>query len=412
MTLPAQAEVVVVGGGAMGVSCAYHLAKRGVEVVLCEMRNLASGATGRCGGMVVQLYGRLLNIEKTKERLALTQENNRLLEEWQEELGDIEFKKEGCLDIAVDEEEWDMFKRLTDIQRSLGDSEVELLDRRQTLEVMSSLPEYIVGSRYRSSDGNLNPFKLTYLLAREAKRHGASIFPHTKIEEIIENDGKIVGVRTQRGIIRTQWVVNATNAWASLLTAEVSIAPVREVAMVTEQVPALKCCPFEIRCGGEFAFGTTQTKTGGIILGGPAPPCDGKDYYDEYVTLSETMKCGNYLRELMPSLGEINIIRSWVGTMAFSPDGIPDIGLAPEKEGLIIAAGFAAGMSQVGVVGRIVADLITEGNTSFSMQIYDPKRFAGKKIEWPAQPWDLGTLHQFFEQKQRLEKRSPDNETG
>lgn len=399
MTLPSKTEVIVVGGGAMGTSCAYHLAQRGIEVVLLEWRNLASGATGRCGGMVVQLYGRSLNIEKTKERMALTRENHRILEEWQEELGDFEFGKQGCLDVAVDEEEWDLFERLVDIQRKLGDHEIELLDRKQTLEVMPSLPQHIIGSRYRPSDGNLNPFKLTHLLAREAKRYSASIFTQTRVEEILEKDGRIMGVRTKRGNIKAKWVVNATNAWASLLTKEVDIAPVREVAMVSEKVPALKSCPLEIRCGGEFAFGTTQTATGGVILGGPAPPPDKRNYYDEQVTLTEVMKCANYLRELMPLLGGISLIRCWVGTMAFTLDGIPDIGFVPGKEGLIIAAGFAAGMSQAAVVGRIIADLVTQGDTPFSMEVYDPKRFVGKKAEWPPHPWDLGTLHEFFEQR-------------
>ena len=152
MQCPDKSEVVVVGGGAMGISCAYHLAKRGVDVVLYEMRNLASGATGRCGGMVVQLYGRDLNIDKTKERLALTEENNCMLFGLQEELGDFEFRTRGCLDIFVEEEEVEEGKRLYDIQVALGDGEIELLDIHQTKEIMPSLPENILGSRYRATD--------------------------------------------------------------------------------------------------------------------------------------------------------------------------------------------------------------------------------------------------------------------
>jgi len=402
MDLPKGAEVVVIGGGAMGTSIAYNLAKEGAEVVLCEQRNLASGATGRCGGMVVQLYGRLLNIRKAKERLALTKENSRIYDRWKEEIGDFEFKKSGCLDIAVDEKEWELLKKLFRIQRDLGDNEVELLDKKQTLEIMPTLSGNIIGSRYRSSDGNLNPFKLTHLLAKGATKYGASILTHTKVEQILDKNGRIEGVQTKQGKISSKWVVNATNGWASLLTKEVDIVPVREVAMVTERLPELKCCPFEIRCGSDFAFGSTQTATGGLVLGGPAPPLDKKhNYYNEKITLFETMKCANYLNELMPSLRGYNIIRSWVGTMAFTPDGIPDIGFAPGKEGLIIAAGFAAGMSQAGVVGKIVADLIIRGKTSFPLDIYDPYRFVGKKIEWPPHPWDLGSLHDFFEKKEK-----------
>ena len=404
MRIPQQTEVVVIGGGAMGTSIAYHLAKEGVDTILFEWRNLASGATGRCGGMVCQLYGRSLNMEKTRERLALTQENNRMLVELQEELGDFEYRRQGLLDVAVDEEELELFKRLMKIHRECEDDGIELLDRKETLEVMPTLPKDIVGSRYRASDGNLDPFKLTHVLARAAKRYGAAIFPQTKVEEVIAREGKVEGVRTSRGRTKAKWVVNATNGWASFLTKELDIAPVRELAMVTEEVPEFKGPALEMRSGDEFVFGTTQTASGGVVIGGPAPPSVNRRsyYYDERVTLSEAMKCAKWFTAMLRPLRSINIIRCWVGTMSFTPDGIPHIGSVPEKEGLMIAAGFASGMSQAAVVGRIIADCIVRGKTSFPMEIYDPKRFFAKEIEWPRDPWDLGSLHAFLEKKSQV----------
>ena len=401
MRIPQETEVVVIGGGAMGASIAYHLAKEGVDTVLFEWRNLASGATGRCGGMVCQLYGRSLNIEKTRERLALTEENNRMLLELQEELGNFEYRREGLLDVAVDEEEWGLFKRLMKIHGECQDDGIELLDRKETLEVMPTLSRNIVGSRYRPSDGNLDPFKLTHVLAGAAKRYGAAIVTQTRVEKVIEKGGRVEGVRTSSGTTKAKWVINATNGWASLLTGELDIAPVRELAMITERVPKFKGPALEMRSGDDFVFGTTQTATGGVLIGGPAPPSLNRRsyYYDERVTLSEAMKCAKWLCGMLPSFGDINIIRCWVGTMAFTPDGIPHIGFVPEKEGLIIAAGFAAGMSQAAVVGRIVADYIIRGETAFPMEIYDPRRFFAKKIEWPRDPWNLGSLHAFFEKE-------------
>ena len=406
--IPEKTEVVVVGGGVMGTACAYYLTQRGVDVVLYEMRNIASGASGRCGGMVVQLYGRELNIDKTKERLALTQENNRMLLELQEELGDFEFRIRGCLDVFVEEKEVEEGKRLYEIQRKLGDDEIELLDAKQTTEIMPSLPDNILGSRYRASDGNLNPFKFCQVTAKAAKKLGALIFTHTKVEEILEDSSVVKGVRIPFGVTQARWVVNATNGWASKLTPEVAITPVRQLAMATERVPGLKCCPFEVPAPGYYAWGTTQAKSGNIVVGGPGPLEKERfkemdDHFDEMVSLSEAIECANYLKVLMPKVKEVNIIRIWAGAMGFSQDGIPNIGFVPEKEGLIIAAGFAAGMSQGAVVGRIVADLIAEGDTPFPMEVYDPKRFLGKKVEWPAQPYDLGILHEFFARRQKEE---------
>ncbi len=407
MRCPDKTEVVVVGGGVMGTSCAYHLAKRGVDVVLYEMRNLASGASGRSGGMVVQLYGRDLNIDKTKERLALTEENNRMLLELQEELGDFEFRVRGSLDVFVEEEEVEEGKRLRDIQRALGDDEIELLDTRQTKEIMPSLPDSIFGSRYRASDGNLNPFKFTHVMARSARTSGTLVFTHMKVEEILEENDVVRGVRTPFGTTKAKWVVNAANGWASYLTPEVAVTPVRQLAMAAERVPDLKCCPFEIPAPGYYAWGTTQTKDGNIVVGGPGPMEKERfremdDHFDERVSLAEAQECANYLRVLMPKVKQVNIIRIWAGAMGFTQDGIPNIGWVPGREGLVIAAGFAAGMSQGAVVGRIVADLICEGETRFPMEIYDPQRFAGKRVEWPPQPYDLGILHDFFARRQNV----------
>jgi len=398
---PDQTDVVVIGGGVMGTSCAYHLAEKGLDVVLYEMRDLASGASGRCGGMVVQLYGRELNIDKTKERLALTQENNRMLFTLQDELGDFEFRIRGCLDVFVQEEEVEEGKRLCEIQRGLGDDKIEVLDTHQTKEIMPSLPDNILGSRYRASDGNLNPFKLCHVMAEAARKMGTLVFTYTKVEEILEEAGVVKGVKTTLGTTKSKWVVNAANGWAGKLTPEVAITPVRQLAMAAERVPNLRWCPFEIPAPGYYAWGTTQTKSGNIIVGGPGSMEKKRfqtmdDHFDEEVSLAEAQECANYLRVLMPKVKKVNIIRIWAGAMGFTQDGIPNIGWVPGKEGLVIAAGFAAGMSQGAVVGKIVADLITECETPFPMEIYDPKRFVGKKVEWPSQPYDLGILHQFF----------------
>ena len=91
-----KADVVVVGGGAVGTSAAYHLSKRGKKVILCEMRNIASGATGRCGGMVVHCYGRDVNIDKTDYRLMFTRANTEIMKEYQKSFEiDFEFRQVG-----------------------------------------------------------------------------------------------------------------------------------------------------------------------------------------------------------------------------------------------------------------------------------------------------------------------------
>lgn len=404
MTVPNSTEVVVIGGGAVGCSIAYHLAKDGVDVTLLEKGNIASGATGRCGGMVVQLYGRELNIDKTMERLALTKLNTERLIELQEEIGDFEFRQVGSLDLAINEEEWNSLRDLVDLQQALGDAEIQLLDEEETYEVMPIFGKGVAfGSRFRPSDGCLNPFKLTCKLATAARKHGAVICTGTLAKEIVEskNNDRVVGVETNRGTIKTKWVINASNAWASALNREIEVVPVRELAMVTERLPDLKCCPFEARFEGEFAYGTTQTASGNILVGGPGLPTGGPgnyNYFDASVTLADTKRCAEYLCGFFPMLEQVSIIRSWAGTMAFTPDGVPFIGSIPGKEGMLVAVGFADGMADAAAVGKLMAEYVSVGGfESIPMEIFDPGRPL-PKIEWP-HPYLHETLHEVLAEK-------------
>ena len=399
MSTSMKTEVVVIGGGAVGTSAAYHLASMGKDVVLCEERNIASGATGRCGGMVVHCYGRFLNIRQTDYRLMFTRENTRIMKEYQRDFEiNFNFKQIGCLDIANNETEYEELKELVEIQRSLGDDEIELLDKHQTLDVMPNLnPDLIFGSRLRQSDGNLNPFFLARAQALEAQKLGATVHTHTKVEEVIVRNGRVEGVRTPEGIIGADYVVNATNGWAPQLTRDIEVIPVRELAMVTERMPESPPQPFEMLCNGDFAYGTTQTASGNYSLGGPGParPPD-YDYFDETIYADEVLRVMSYISELFPSLAQVSVIRSWVGTMAFTPDGMPSIGPMPGIEGLYLAVGYPNGMSWAAVSGRLIAECICEGKSRLPIDRMNPGRFIGKpKVKWP-QPYDLTVCHDFL----------------
>lgn len=394
-----KADVVVIGGGAVGTSAAYHLSLKGKKVILCEMGNIASGATGRCGGMVVHCYGRDLNIDKTDYRLMFTRANTEIMKQYQNTFEiDFEFRQVGCLDIAISEEEFEDLKRLVKIQSSLGDDEIELLDKKETLEVMNNLnPDLIFGSRLRRSDGNLNPFLLARAQAVEAQKLGAEILTHTRIDEIVVSNNEVQGVRINDIIIESEYAVNATNGWASLLTEGTEVIPVRELAMVTERLPELPPQPFEMLCLGDFAYGATQTASGNYNLGGPGPARPpGYDYFDERIYPDEVLRVMSYITVIFPALSEVAVIRSWVGAMGFTPDGMPSIGPMPGIKGFFLSAGYPAGMSWAAVSGKLAAEYICDKETSLPIDRMDPGRFIGKpKIKWP-QPYDLTVCHDFL----------------
>ena len=394
-----KADVVVIGGGAVGTSAAYHLSLKGKKVILCEMGNIASGATGRCGGMVVHCYGRDLNIDKTDYRLMFTRANTEIMKQYQKTFEiDFEFRQVGCLDIAISEEEFEDLKRLVKIQSSLGDDEIELLDKKETLEAMHNLnPDLIFGSRLRGSDGNLNPFMLARAQAVEAQKLGAEILTHTRVDGIVVSNNEVQGVRINDTIIESEYAVNATNGWASLLTEGTEVIPVRELAMVTERLPELPPQPFEMLCLGDFAYGATQTASGNYNLGGPGPARPpGYDYFDERIYPDEVLRVMSYITVIFPALSEVAVIRSWVGAMGFTPDGMPSIGPMPGIKGLFLTAGYPAGMSWAAVSGKLAAEYICDKETSLPIDRMDPGRFIGKpKIKWP-QPYDLTVCHDFL----------------
>lgn len=394
-----KADVVVIGGGAVGTAAAYHLSSRGKKVILCETRNIASGATGRCGGMIVHCYGRDVNIDKTDYRLQFTRMNTKIMKEYLKTFEiDFHLRQVGCLDIAISEKEYDDLERLVKIQCSLGDDGIELLDKKETLYEMSNLnPDLIFGSRLRREDGNLNPFLLARAQAVEAQKLGAQVLLHTKVDEIIISNNEVQGVRVNDSVIEAENVVNATNGWASLLTEGIEVIPVRELAMVTERLPELPAQAFEMLCLGDFAYGATQHTTGNYNLGGPGParPPD-YDYYDERIYADEVLRVMSYIAAIFPGLSGVSVIRSWVGTMGFTPDGMPSIGPMPGVKGLFITAGYPAGMSWAAVSGKLAAEYICDKKTSLPIGPMDPGRFIGKpKIKWP-QPYDLTVCHDFL----------------
>lgn len=394
------ADVVVIGGGAVGCSAAYHLAKKGKKVILCEMNNIASGATGRCGGMVVHCYGRDFNIDKADYRLLFTRANTEVMNECKKTFDiDFEFRQVGCLDIAVSIEEYEHLGELIQIQRTLGDNEIELLDKKQTLDIMPNLnSKSVVGSRFRKSDGNLNPFLLARSFYWEAQKLGAEIMTHTKVKKILASKGSVEGVYINEDmVIECGNVVNATNAWISLITPETEIIPVRGVAMLTERLPKLPPQPFEMYCLGDFAYGCTQTASGNYNLGGAAPPVGpGYDYYDENIYSDEVIRVMSFIGEIFPSLRNVSVIRSWTGALAFTPDGLPSIGPMPGVKGLFVAAGYPAGMSWAVVSGKLAAEYIADGKASLPIERLNPGRFIGKpKVKWP-QPYDMTFLHEFL----------------
>jgi len=407
-------DVVVIGGGCMGTSTAFQLAKRGLDVVLCEMRTDGSGSTGRCGGEVIQCYGEDNNIELTMERLAFNYINSELMKAWQEELDiDYGYSRDGSLYLAVDEASAEEEKKRYKYQRSLGDNEIKYLDPKEIADLVPMIKKDVIfGGRFRESDGSVAPYQMCYAFSRGALKHGATIMMHTPVKKVLIENGRATGVELKDGVILSKWVVNCTNAWTKFLNVEETkqVLPCREIQLVTEPIAPIRALCFEVFINGEYCYCNSYPPTGNLSFGGPAGPTDRKiGHYNENTTLNEVRRIAGYMAGVLPALKDVKIIRSWVGTMAFAPDAIPLIGPSTITEGLLHAVGFAAGLAQCCHVGKLMSEQIADGKPSFDWSMYNPGRFLGKPAyTWP-DPYDISILHDALRHKNRGLEYTPYN---
>lgn len=383
----AQAENnIVIGGGLAGCSLAYHLSRRGRRVLLFERRNIASGATGRCGGMVMKIDGRDTDPNEIAKRWRYVAENDRMLDAFERELeADFGLWRRGSLDIALEDDEADVLRDIVRLQQDiLGDAEIQWLEGRDLTRLSPVLSDKVVGARYRPSDGCLDPFKLSHSLLRRAVRQGTEVHARTTVEEILIENGSVVGVRADGRTYPADTVINATNGWAARLTPELPIVPLRSLAVITEPAPPVPALTFEAELHAKIVYGCTQTKRGNLLIGGPpekAASITGQ--FDETVSLGELRVNTAVLTELFPPLADLHVIRAWAGAMGITPDGMPCVGPVPGYEGLYCCAGFPNGMSYVPICARLLAEHLVDGESSLPLTPLDPGRFAGRHFDWP-----------------------------
>ena len=386
---PKKAEYVIIGGGIIGISSAYHLTKAGKEVVLLDGDELVSQASGRNGGMVVQLDARDANMSVMRMKLQYGRKGLEELKKFQKELDvDFEFEQDGGLDFIFEENELEEMKRFVELQHESGDDEIRLLSREETLNEMPWINEKVLGSRYRKSDGHLYPLKLCFGLVDKAKEMGARFFEHSKVREIKVDSNEVKGVILEDNTyIQSKWVLNCTNAWAEALTPEIKIVPIREVVMLTEQLPKLAVHNFESYIGTlmesdieQHVWGTTQHPTGNVCIGGPGLI---SNHFYPQITHEEVINTVNCFRAVMPELDDVRIIRAWCGSFAFTPDYNAYVGHIPNKQGLFVIAGLNNGFAIGPALSKLGCELLLEGEASLDISSMDPGRFMNKNIVIP-----------------------------
>ncbi|MGD8561982.1 MAG: FAD-dependent oxidoreductase [Desulfarculaceae bacterium] len=382
---PAFAETIIIGGGVIGCSVAYHLAKQGIKPLILEREIIAAGSSGACDGLI------FFQSKKPGFHLDLAIQSIKALKDLTSELEyDFEFRQKGGLIMAETPAEVEVLEDLAAKQKSHG-VEISLLDGGQAREIEPKLSQAVCGASYCPHEGHINPMRLTRAYAQGAQGLGVKIIEGVNVDKIIISHSGVEGVQTSQGRFAADLVINAAGSWAGLLGpvagVEIPITPRRGQLLVTEPMPpfvnsvmlsakyiAAKFNP-ELADSAGQGVALEQTEAGSMLVGSTREFAG----FDRSVTRAGLLQIAANAARLIPALKKLHIIRSFAGLRPYTPDGLPILGQVPGVEGLVMAAGHEGdGITLSAVTGRLVADYVAGNIAAESLHDFRLERFKGQ----------------------------------
>lgn len=379
--VPPQANVVIIGGGIVGCSVAYHLAKRGItNVVLLERRHLTCGTTWHAAGLVGQLRA-------TQNLTRLAKYTAELYAGLEAETGQATgFKQTGSLAVAASRARFDELKRGASMARCFG-LEVSLLTPPEA-SVLWPLLETgdLVGAAYLPKDGQTNPVDTTQALARGAKNRGVKIFENCRVTGIDVANGRVTGVQSDAGPIRADIVVNCGGMWArdigGWVDATIPLHAAEHFYIVTEPLATLTPGLPVLRDADGWSY--FKEDAGKLLVGWFEPQAKpwGMTGVPETFSFDQLPEDLAHIEPLLessirrvPVLAELGLKVLFNGPESFTPDDRYLLGETPEIRGLYVAAGFnSIGIQSAGGAGRVLADWIADGHAPMDLWDIDIRR--------------------------------------
>ena len=384
-----QARVVVIGGGVVGASVLYHLTKLGwSDVMLLERSDLTSGSTWHAAGGMHTINGDP-NVAK------LQQYTIELYKEIEQASGqDIGLHMTGGIMLAATNERFDWLKGIAAKGRYLGMKDVEIITPKQAAELMPLIDEsQFVGALYDPIEGHVDPYGVTHAYAKAARKNGAEIALHTKVEDLTQQVDGTWLVHTDKGIIKAEHVVNAAGLWARelgrMVGLELPVLAMEHMYLLTDDMPEVaaineatgKEVLHAVDFDGEIYL---RQERGGMLMGTYEKAC---------VPWSEKTTPWDFGHELLepdldriapslevgfehfPAFQNAGIRRIINGPFTFSPDGNPLVGPVRGLTNYWSACAVMAGFSQGGGVGLSLANWIVNGDPGFDVWAMDVSRF-------------------------------------
>ncbi len=373
-TLPQTADCVIIGGGVVGCSLAYHLADRGMKPLLLERHELGAGSTGRCAGGVRQQFSTEVNV-----RVGMM--SRHLLENFEEETGHTaDLRQIGYLFLTSTKEDLGLFTANVAMQRAAGLDDVRMLSVAEAMELVPDLNgEDLTGAAFCPSDGLAGPNEVTAGYASAARRAGATIVEGVAVDAIESVGGRIVSVTAGGQRIATPTVVNCAGPHAgpvgALAGVDVPVKPFRRHIFTTEKFELSTPPPMTVDFATSFYF---HPEGDGLLLGmsDPAEPSS----FDTSVAWDFLEHLVEHATHRLPALEKAAIRTGWAGLYEVSPDHQAIVGPAPGVDGFWLCCGFSGhGFMQAPAIGRLLAAEMTGNAPEIDISPFAPDRFARGK---------------------------------
>lgn len=371
-------DVVIIGGGAHGLAIAYELAKRGVrDVAVLEKSYIGAGGSGRNTTIIRANY-------RTPEGVAFYKEALRLYEHLAQELDyNLLFSQQGHLTLAHAERAVNVAHERAEVNRLLGvDSRVIFPDEIgrlcPELDLSDGPPFPIMAALYHPPGGVIRHDAVVWAYARQADRRGVQIHQGVEVTDVLVEDGRVAGVRTNRGDISCRTVVSAVAGWTSEVAA---MAGVR-MPLVTHPLQAFVTEPLKpfldvILVSATLHVYISQTDRGEVLIGSEIEPYSS---YSQASTLDFLEVTARHSLELLPILGRVKMMRAWGGLCDVTPDYSPIMGRT-DVEGFLVDGGWGTyGFKATPIVGVTMADLIHDGRVPDLIAPFALQRFWDRQL--------------------------------
>lgn len=384
MTLPSHAGIVVIGGGIIGCSTAYHLARdHKADVLLLEQDMLTSGSTWHAAGLVGQLRSSASITRVLKYSVDLykgLEAETGLATGW---------KMTGCLRLATNHDRWTEFRRLATTAKSFG-MEMHLVSPEEVKRMWPLMNvDDLVGASWLPTDGQASPSDITQSLARGARMHGAKIVEKVQVTGFEMDGDRIVKVKTTLGDVACEKVVNCAGQWARQVGAmagiNVPLQAVKHQYIITDKIDGLATDAPTIRDPDRRTY--FKEEVGGLVMGGYEPNPkpwmtddlpndwafrlfdDDFDHFEQHIEQAMVR---------VPILEKTGVKQMINGPESFTPDGNFILGVAPECPNMFVGAGFNAfGIASGGGAGWVLAQWVVDGEAPLDLWTVDIRRFSG-----------------------------------